>query len=86
VQEKLKRRPGRLRRSPLSRVEQVRGAQQEYCERMRKRQMSLLRAYVPDPLLEALDMDANSRQESRGERLTAILSPRYESRQRKEGK
>ncbi len=77
MRKKFPPRRGRLRRSPFTRREQVNNAQHSFCERMQAQNKRLLRAYVPEVLLEALDEDAAAKNEGRGERLTAILTPIY---------
>ena len=44
---------------------------------MQAQNKRLLRAYLPEVLLEALDEDAAAKNEGRSERLTAILIPVY---------
>ena len=71
---------GRIKRSPLSRTEQLRASQTAYRARMAAGGLVSLQAYVPRGLKKKLDEEARGQTKSRGERLTEILTTHYPRR------
>lgn len=68
---------GRVRRSPNSRKTQLSEAQRTYRQKMSDMGFKPMQAYLPDALVDALDIDARSEAKSRTDKLIEILQPIY---------